>query len=165
VSDSHKTSGGTEAAGSGASFSLLCRAAGVLCALPIEHVIETMRLPAVEPLPDAPHFIAGLAIVRGAPLPVIDVARLFGKESELPERLVVARAGQRRVGLAVAAVVGTRVLPDDMLHRLPLLLRDASREAVSDIGALDGELMVVLRAARIVPPEIFAILEAETASS
>ena len=165
MSDSHETKGGTAAAGNGASFSLLCRAADVLCALPIEHVIETMRLPAVEPLPDAPHFIAGLAIVRGAPLPVIDVARLFGKESELPERLVVARVGQRRVGLAVAAVIGARVLSDDMLQRLPPLLREVSREAVSDIGSFDGELTVVLRAARIVPPEIFAILEAETASS
>ena len=160
MSDRFETSGGTAA-----SFSLLCRAAGVLCALPIEHVIETMRPPALETLPDAPHFIAGIAIVRGAPLPVIDVARLFGKESERPERLVVARVGQRRVGLAVDAVLGARVLPDDMLQRLPPLLRDASREAVSEIGSLDGELMVVLRAARIVPAEIFAILEAESSSS
>lgn len=160
MSDRVETSGGAAA-----SFSLLFRAAGVFCALPIEYVIETMRHPALEALPDAPHFIAGIAIVRGAPLPVIDVARLFGKESERPERLVVARVGRRRVGLAVDAVIGPRVLPDDMLQRLPPLLRDASREAVSEIGSLDGELILVLRAARIVPAEFFAILEAEAASS
>lgn len=165
MSDSHETSARTGAAGSAASFSLFCRAAGVLCALPIEHVIETMRIPALEALPDAPHIIAGLAIVRGAPLPVIAVARLFGKDSERSERLVVTRVGQRRVGLAVDAVIGTFVLPDDTLENLPPLLRDVSREAVSDVGALDGKLMVVLRAARIVSEQVLASLETEASPS
>lgn len=146
-------------------FSLLCRAGALLCALPVAHVIETMRPPPLDVLPGTPHFVAGMAIVRGAPLPVIVVSRLFGKEDKRPERLVVARVGQRRVGLAVDAVVGVRALPRDMLQQLPPLLRDASHDAIADIGTLDGELMVVLQAARIVPAEVFAIVEAEVAAS
>ncbi len=146
-------------------FSLLCRAGSVLCALPVEHVVETMRPLPLDALPGSPHFVAGMTVVRGAPLPVIVVSRLFGKEEKRPERLVVVRAGDRRVGLALDAVVGVRALPADMLTRLPPLLRDAADDAVSAVGTLDGELMVVLQAARVVPAEVFAMVEAEAAAS
>jgi purine-binding chemotaxis protein CheW len=148
-----------------ATSSLLCRAGTVLCALPIDHVIETMRPLPLDQLPGTPHFIAGMAIVRGAPLPVVVVSRLFGDLETIPERLVIVRAGPRRVGLAVDSVVGVRVLSGDVVERLPPLLRDASHNAVADIGSLDGELMVVLQAARVVPADIFAIVEAEVATS
>jgi purine-binding chemotaxis protein CheW len=124
-----------------------------------------MRLPLLDALPGAPHFVAGMAIVRGAPLPVIFTGRLFGDEETRPERLVVARVGQRRVGLAVDAVIGIRALSGDMLQRLPPLLHDALHHAVADIGTLDGELLVVLQAARVVPADVFAIVEAEAITS
>jgi purine-binding chemotaxis protein CheW len=152
-------------AGLEAGLSLLCRTGAVLCALPVEHVIETMRLPPLDALSGAPHFIAGVAVVRGGPLPVIFVNRLFGNEEKLPGRLVVVRAGERRIGLAVDAVVDVRTLSPDMLQRLPPLLRDASHHAVADIGTLDGELLVVLEAARVVPADLFALVEAEAAAS
>ena len=146
-------------------FSLLCRAGAVLCALPVAHVIETMRPLPIDALPGMPHFVAGVTIVRGTPLPVIVVNRLFGGEEKPPERLVVVRAGSRRVGFAVDAVVGVRELSGDMLQRLPPLLGDAAHGAVADIGTLDGELMVVLQAARVVPDEVFASIETESAAS
>jgi len=147
-----------------ARFSLLCRSGSVLCALPLEHVVEVMRPLPIDALPGAPDFVAGMSIVRGAPLPVLVVGRLFGAAEKRPERLVVARVGERRVGLAVDAIVGIRALDVDRLQRLPPLLRDAPGEAVSEIGALDGELLVVLEAARIVPQEVFAAVEMEAAS-
>jgi purine-binding chemotaxis protein CheW len=145
--------------------SLICRTGMVLCALPVEHVIETMRLPPLDVLPGTPHFVAGMANVRGALLPVVSTSRLLGKDEKRPERLVVARVGQRRVGLAVDAVIGVRALSGDMLQRLPPLLRDALHDAVADIGTLDGELLVVLQAARVVPAEVFAMVEAEATAS
>jgi len=145
---------------------LLCRAGAVLCALPVAHVIETMRLPPLAMLPGTPSFVAGMSMVRGAPLPVIVVRRVFGEEDKRPERLVVARVGDRRVvGIAVDAIVGVRTLPRDILQQLPSLLGDASHDAVAEIGTLDGELMVVLRVARIVPAEVFAIIQAEVTAS
>jgi purine-binding chemotaxis protein CheW len=146
-------------------FSLICRAGTVLCALPVAHVVETMRPLPLDVLPGTPHFVAGVAVVRGVPLPVIVVSRLFGGEDRRPDHLVVVRIGQRRVGLAVDAVVGVRALSGEMLQRLPPLLRDASHDAVEDIGTLDGELMVVLQAAHVVPAEVFAIVEAAASSS
>jgi purine-binding chemotaxis protein CheW len=152
-------------AGDKTKFSLLFRAGTVLCAFPAECVIETMRPPPLKVLSGTPHFVTGMAIVRGAPLPVIAVTRLFGHEEKRPARLVIARVATRRVGFAVDQVVGIRALAAEMLERLPPLLRDASHDAIADIGTLDGELMVVLQAARVVPAEIFAIVEKEVIAS
>lgn len=124
-----------------------------------------MRPLPIDTMPGTPHFVAGMSVVRGAPLPVIVLSRLFGKEEREPERLVTARVDGRRVGLAVDAVIGVRALDSDMMERLPPLLRNASYDAVQDIGALDGELMVMLEAARVVPPEVFALVEAEAMAS
>jgi purine-binding chemotaxis protein CheW len=40
---------------------LLCRAGGRLCALPVESVIETMRVLPIEKIAQAPEFVLGFA--------------------------------------------------------------------------------------------------------
>jgi purine-binding chemotaxis protein CheW len=141
---------------------VLC-AHGRLYALPREHVIETLRPLPVRHLDGVPPFVTGLAVVRGAPLPVIDLARLLGRHtashaghenSPAPGRFVTVRVGQPPVALAVDAVVGLRALPTESLLELPALLGDAGSDAVASIATLDAELLLVLRAARIVPDEI-----------
>jgi purine-binding chemotaxis protein CheW len=143
--------------------SLLFRARGHLCALPLAHVVETMRPLPVEPMAGAPPYVRGLAIIRGAPVPVVDVARLLGEEAAGTEvgarvppsaRFVTLKIGERAIALAVDGVVGVRTLAVDALHELPALLRDAEVDAVSSIGTLDSELLLVLRSARLVPQNL-----------
>jgi purine-binding chemotaxis protein CheW len=152
-------------AGIEGGFSLLCRVGTVHCALPLEHVIETMRPVPLETLPGLPYFVGGIGIVRGVPLAVVIVNRLFAKAEGRPERLVIARVGERRVGFAVDTVIGVLALDGSMLQRLPRLLLEAPQDAVAAIGTLDGELLVVLQTARIVPPEVFSAVEAKAAES
>jgi len=45
--------------------SLLVATGSVTCAIPIEHVSETMRPLPVEPIGAVPSFLLGLAIIRG----------------------------------------------------------------------------------------------------
>ena len=53
---------------------LLFHVGASVCALRLEDVGETMRPLPVSPLPETAAFVLGLAIVRGAPTPVIDLA-------------------------------------------------------------------------------------------
>jgi purine-binding chemotaxis protein CheW len=57
---------------------LLCRVRERLCALPLAHVVETMRPLPIEPLGGMPGFVQGIAIIRGAPVPVVDAGALLG---------------------------------------------------------------------------------------
>jgi purine-binding chemotaxis protein CheW len=96
---------------------------------------------------------------------VISLTRLFDESDGRSERLVIVRAGERRVGLLVDAIVGVRALSAETLRQLPPLLRDAAEDLVARIGTLDDELLVVLKAGCIVPDEVFRAVEAEAAAS
>jgi purine-binding chemotaxis protein CheW len=133
---------------------LLCRVRDRLCAIPVGEVDETMRPQPVSPLPHAQHFVAGVARIRGAPIPVIDAGLLLGGDADGPAgRFVLLRIGDRRVALAVESVVGVRRMPADPLQPLPPLLSEASRDAVAAIAALDGELLLVLEGVGLLPAD------------
>ena len=138
---------------SNADLSLICRVQTRLCALPLEHVVETLRPLPVEPVAGAPPFVLGLAVIRGAPLPVVDSARLLGADDARAGRFVTVNAGNRRVALAVDCVLGVRAVAPESLHALPPLLHQADTDVIAAIGLLDAELLLVLRSARLLPDQ------------
>ncbi|HZJ62882.1 MAG TPA: chemotaxis protein CheW [Kofleriaceae bacterium] len=136
---------------------LVTRVGGFVCALPIAHVVETLRPLPVEPISSASDGalapVDGVAMIRGAAVPVVDARRLLGIPGAAVTRFVVVRAAERRVALAVDAVLDVRRIEADALTSLPPLLRGAQRELVSAIGALDNELLIVLDSARVLPDD------------
>lgn len=150
-----------------ADLSLICRVRARLCALPLVHVVETLRPLPVEPLAGAPAFVRGLCVIRGVPRPVVDATGLLGAQAPgdppagpPPARFVTVRTGAQQVALAVDAVLGVRTVPPESLQTLPPLLQDAGAEAVAAIGRLDTELLLVLRSSRLLPDESLQALAA-----
>ena len=142
---------------------LVTRVGGVACAFPIAHVVETTRPLPVEPIRGASDkalaLVDGLAMIRGAPVPVVDARKLLGLPGAAATRFVVVRAAQRRVALVVDAVIDVRRIDTAALPALPPLLGSAQRDAVSAIGALDAELLIVLDSARVLPDDSWRALE------
>lgn len=140
---------------------LLCEVGTRACGLSLEHVVETMRPLPLEPLATAPAFVSGLSIVRGEPIPVLDLRRLLGsaREPASARRMVVLRLEARRAGLLVDGIQGVRPLGTDTLRALPPLLGDASAEIVTGIGRLDQKLLLVLESGRLVPESVWAELD------
>lgn len=136
---------------------LLARLDSGLCALPLESVVECFRPLPAQVVPGAPPFLLGVSIIRGAPVPVVDLSALVGQGGTRPGRFVLVRLGARRVALAVAGVVGTRSLDGNVLREAPPLLQGA--EGVSAVGVHDEQLLLLLRPARIVPDEVWRALE------
>jgi purine-binding chemotaxis protein CheW len=150
----------TPAAKSGALPTLLCRQDAILMAVPIAHVRETMRPLPIEPVPGMPNFVLGVSVVRGAPVPVVDSAILLGLASgRCAGRWVVLRAGARRVVLSVEAIEGIRDLTPEMMGPLPPLLRDAGAEVIAQLGTLDADLLVLLRAGRLLSESDWSTVE------
>jgi purine-binding chemotaxis protein CheW len=139
-------------------LSLFCGVQARLCALPIENVLEIMRPLPIERLAGVPRFVRGLAVIRGAPMPVIDASCLLGGVETTPSRFVTMKAGERLVALAVDSVLGIRSIPAGSLRELPPVFRDAATGVVSAIGALDAQLLLVLQSARLVPDDLWASL-------
>lgn len=182
---------------------LICRVRTWLCALPLAHVVETLRPLPVRGLAGAPSFVLGLALLRGQAVPVVDAAQLLieaglpalgsvnsagqdvadaaaGQEAvgqaevgqagdwqtglgEAPQRFVSITAGERRLALAVDAVLGLRLLDRGSLQALPPLLQQADAGFIDRVGLLDNELLLMLNQARLVPESIWATLQAAEA--
>jgi purine-binding chemotaxis protein CheW len=128
-----------------------------LAALPVAHVRETMRPLPTEPLAGALPFIDGVSVIRGEAVPVLNVAAFLSPGSrDVATRFITVRVGERCVALSVAAVLGIRPAEALDIGALQPLLTDAVGAAVEAIGKLDGQLLFVLRAASLVPPETWA---------
>jgi len=143
---------------------LLCRAGRHLCAMPLEHVIETMRVLQIKPLSATPAFVRGLSIIRGSPTPVIDTALLLDAQESQPQRMVTIRLGGRTIALLFETVLGVRSIAAESLDALPPLLQGAAGDAISAIGTLDAELLLFLNNARILPDALLMAISAEGVS-
>jgi purine-binding chemotaxis protein CheW len=118
------------------------------------HVLEVMRPLPVQRVEAAPVFVIGMAVIRGTLMPVVDLSRLLSGEGCLPRRFVTLRVAERDVALAVADVLGTRLIDlDAFLETPPLLVGSSS--ALDRLGILDGQLLEVLATARVLE-EAFA---------
>jgi len=136
---------------------LLVRAGAQVCALPLRYVVETMRPRPVAPMSGVPPFVRGAAVVRGQPAPVVDLRALLGGEPESPARFVLMRSGERRVLVAVDAVLGVNAMPP--ADGVPLL-SDAAGGVLAALGTLDRDLLAVLDASRLVPDEVWSAIDA-----
>ena len=121
--------------------------------IPLANVRETMRPLALEPVRGTPPFVLGLAIIRGAPVPVLDLGALLGHATESADvrRFVTLEIDGRCVALAVAAVEGVDALDFDDFAGLPPLFTHAGGDTIEALALADAGLLLVLSAARLVP--------------
>ncbi len=137
-----------------------------ICALPLENVDEVMRPLPTEPVPGTPSFLRGLALIRGVPTPVVDLASLIDSSVSAPiGRYVTFRFDERRLALAVDGVFGLRRLRTCRLHALSPLFDAGGRACVASVAVCDRQLLFVLQAARIIPDELWNELGSAAALS
>jgi len=144
---------------SGAKGVLVVIARGKRYALPLDHVIETMRPLPIEPMVNAAPYVLGVSIIRGLPVPVVDLGGLLASSGAQSRaglaRIVMVRAGARHVALAVESVLGVRRLEAGSLHDLPPLLRASAPKSIAALGVPDRELVAVLDGGCLVPDEVW----------
>lgn len=153
---------GATSAVPGASWYLVVRCGSTRCALPAASVVETMRPLPIEPLSGAPTGVRGVSRVRGEPVPVVDLGAAFDSPVADRDRLVLVRAGTRRVGVLVDDVEGVRRLAQAEHSALPPLLSSAAAWGASGLAVLDQALLVTLSAARLVPEGTWSAMEPMT---
>ncbi len=142
------------------SLALIVTVGARVCAIPLHYVAETMRPLSIEPVAETPDFVRGVSVIRGAPVPVVDLKALLenGATSATYGRFVTLKLGERRVAIGVDAVIGLRTLDSGQLGELPPILRAVTADILEAIGTRDAQLLVVLRAARLVPDEVWTTL-------
>ena len=134
------------------------------CAFPLHHEVETMRPLPIKHVAGTPGFVRGLSIIRGTPTPVVDLKALLENSENCTSygRFVSLKLDDRRLVIGVDSVVGLINLDAVQLAELPHLLKNVNADLIESFASLDSKLLLLLRAVRLVPDEVWATLnEAE----
>lgn len=136
----HDQDGGREPA-----VLLVYRIAGREHALPVEDVVEVVRMVAATRLPEAPPWVVGVINFRGRVIPLIEVRSRIGepvREPDLSTSIIVVRSAEMAAGLVVDEVLEVLTVPRAALDTPRRV--DAPAHAVSGVARVDDRLILVL---------------------
>ena len=105
-------------------------------------------------LPHAPEYVRGVINLRGAVLPVIDLALRLNLEAEEPSErnvIIVVDVHGRNMGLRVDAVSDILSFPRDQLQPPPEMEADRDHGFVQALTIHDGRMIRILDLAQVLP--------------
>ncbi|HQS69295.1 MAG: chemotaxis protein CheW [Novosphingobium sp. 28-62-57] len=134
-------------------------AGGQLFGLDIMAVREIRAWTPVTPLPQVPHYVAGVVNLRGAVLPVIDLAARLGwppTQTTPRHAIIVIQLGTQTMGLIVDSVSDIVALPADALQPPPSTGQDDVVQFLQGLAALSDRMVMVLDLSRLEATETMA---------
>jgi purine-binding chemotaxis protein CheW len=105
-------------------------------------------------IPHSPHYVRGLINLRGAVLPVIDLAARFGLPTTNPTSrnvIVFAETGRQTVGLLVDAVSDILTVVGDAIQATPDVASDVAKNFVEGLLTIEGRMVGLIGLDRIIP--------------
>ena len=106
------------------------------------------------PLPQSPAFVRGVINLRGAVLPVVDLAARLGlspTEPTVRHVIIVTRIANRTVGLLVDAVCDILTVAKSALQPTPDVSCDFARTFVKGLLAIEGRMISLISLDRVLP--------------
>jgi purine-binding chemotaxis protein CheW len=95
-------------------------------------------------LPHAPPYVRGVINLRGAVLPIIDLAQRLGlpaAEATARHVIIVVKVGERVVGLLVDAVSDILSITDDLVQQTPDVACDRIRNFIRGIITMEDRMI------------------------
>ena len=99
------------------------------------------------PLPQSPHYLRGVINLRGATLPVIDLAARLGMPVSEPgprHAIIVAQVGEQVLGFLVDAVLDIMTMREDELHPAPEVAYDPGKSFVRGLLTVEDRVLVLV---------------------
>ncbi|HLZ74157.1 chemotaxis protein CheW [Phenylobacterium sp.] len=105
-------------------------------------------------LPGSPNFVCGVINLRGAVLPIVDLAFRLGFDTTDPTAkhvIIVVELGGRVIGLLVDGVSDILTVTDDAIQPTPDVASDAAKSFVRGLLPGEGRMISLLGLDHIVP--------------
>jgi purine-binding chemotaxis protein CheW len=118
----------------------------------ITHVREIRGWTPATPVPHAPAYLYGVINLRGAVMPVIDLAARLGMTASQPtERhvIIVAMVGAQSVGLVVDAVCETFAVRSEQIQPAPDMGGEAMRSLVRGFLQIEERMVSLISLERL----------------
>ncbi|QDQ27835.1 purine-binding chemotaxis protein CheW [Chitinimonas arctica] len=150
---------------------LTFRLAGETYALDILHIKEIIEYGGLTEVPMMPRFLRGVINLRGAVVPVIDLAVRFGRPAtDIGKRsciiIVEVQADDDwlDLGVIVDAVDEVLDLPADAIEPAPAFGAQLRAEFIRGMGKLDGRFVIVLALEHVLSIDEMALLVGDDAT-
>ena len=103
------------------------------------------------PLPQTPDYMRGVINLRGAVLPIMDLAQRLGLQSNEPSErsvIIVVRMGERTIGLLVDAVSDILSVTQEMIQATP---GNKVKSFVRGLITVEGRMISEIANERLLP--------------
>lgn len=138
----------TETAQNDADMELVAfSVAGLKHCLEIRKILEIRRWSPVTALPHAPAEVLGVMNLRGAVIPIYDLAARFGLgKTEPNERnvVIVCAVGGKSIGLLVEAVSEIITIKSEAIQTTPDVQSAATKECIFGVISIEKEMARVI---------------------
>jgi purine-binding chemotaxis protein CheW len=106
-----------------------------------------VKMQPITSVPYAPTYMEGITSLRGAILPVMNLAKKFGidmgpytKES----RIVIAFQNEKKVGMIVSAVSEVLTIDESVIELPPPMVSNINAEYINGIARINQKLVILL---------------------
>jgi purine-binding chemotaxis protein CheW len=127
-------------------------------------VVESIiKMQALTKVPHAPGFVEGVTNLRGTVLPVIDLRKRFGMETQAASketRIVVINMDGIKVGMVVDSVSEVLTIEEKAVEPTPPMVSTVDSAFIVGIAKLEGRLVILLDLARVLSTTEKSRLEA-----
>ncbi|HML27974.1 MAG TPA: chemotaxis protein CheW [Hyphomicrobium sp.] len=109
---------------------------------------------AATPLPHAPPYVRGVINLRGAVLPIVDLAMRFGLGLTEPTPrsvIIVVQVHQQVIGLLVDAVSDILTATEAAMQPTPDVASDMAKTFVKGVYAVDGRMISIVALDCVLP--------------
>ncbi len=106
------------------------------------------------PLPRSPSFLRGVINLRGAVLPIVDLAARLGFDPTSPTQrhvIIVAQVAHQIIGLLVDAVSDILTVNDDAIQPPPDVASEMVRTFVQGLLAMEGRMVSLISLDHVLP--------------
>jgi purine-binding chemotaxis protein CheW len=113
----------------------------------IDTVESIIKMQEITKLPHAPEFVEGVTNLRGTVVPIIDLRKRFGLESEEPTRetrIMIANMNDTHVGMVVDSVTQVVRISTDAIEPPPQMSITVDSAFIKGIAKLDNMLIILL---------------------
>jgi purine-binding chemotaxis protein CheW len=108
------------------------------------------------PLPQTPAYMRGVINLRGAVLPIMDLAQRLGLPATEPSArsvIIVIKEGERLIGLLVDAVSDILTINPAMIQPTPDVACDRVRSFVRGLISIEGRMISQVALERVLPEQ------------
>jgi len=145
---------------------------GEMFAIGILNIKEILEYGSLTAVPMMPDFIRGVINLRGAVVPVVDLAARFGgRPSEVTKRTCIviievnADAGQQDIGVVVDAVSEVLEIPAGEIEPPPAFGAKIRADFIHGMGKVDGKFVIILNVDKVLSVDELAVVSQVSALS